>query len=182
MKTASVSCRFCQARVGAEDGDLDKIDRHLENSHDIYHERHLAMLLCFISDQEILTISEKLQSRVESFKKQGVIEYGESIFTVEEVKPSININPIDPAAEIFTLLDSDEEDDVIEVISDEQVQPPEQERRKDQRRSSSPRDRARRRIFSEDLRDSSSNTFQFNNEEVLRSTADDVRSPTARVH
>ena len=51
-KMSSMECRFCHGLVGTEYGEVRKLERHMVNSHDIHFEKHFALALFFISNEE----------------------------------------------------------------------------------------------------------------------------------
>ena len=71
IPSSSLTCRFCHGRVGTEHGQLQKLERHMENCHDMYYEKDFTLVLNILSDEEIRIIVEKIQPRIDSYKKYG---------------------------------------------------------------------------------------------------------------
>ena len=62
-----LECRFCHGLVGTEAGEVRKLERHLEDTHDILFDKEFSLATFFITAEEVTTILSSLESRISLF-------------------------------------------------------------------------------------------------------------------
>lgn len=80
MESLTINCRFCKGKIGAPNGNLGKLESHMQHSHDMYYEKDLAFLLNFLSDGEIQVLVTKLTARMDIFRAVGTLGSDENVF------------------------------------------------------------------------------------------------------
>ena len=85
-RTRYVTCRFCNGRVGTDEGDLTKLEKHMINAHDMLFAKEFSAILNILSQEEVESILSRLELRLTIFKDTGALEYNNNIFE-KVVKP-----------------------------------------------------------------------------------------------
>ena len=62
--TGSITCQLCRASISVKNGTFDKLQHHLETSHEVFYGFEVLMALIFLEDHEKEVIVEKVLPRM----------------------------------------------------------------------------------------------------------------------
>ena len=76
----SIICKFCQIPVEIENGQLGKLNKHMEYCHDMYYDKDFAKILNLLNKSEVKFIIQKLAERVQKLIQLGTFDLDENLF------------------------------------------------------------------------------------------------------
>ena len=82
MSEASVVCQLCNARVSVRAGNLNKLQLHVERSHDVFQDQDIVMALSFLDYNEKEVIIDQVIPRIKTLlDKSKTLDCSEVINT-----------------------------------------------------------------------------------------------------
>ena len=107
MESATIECKLCgmKMRVGQN---MAQVHKHNEKAHDIFYNKELCLSLSLLTDEEIQTLIQKVNPRVEQLDSVGIVTDQKNIFKEVENRHGASRGDID---DIQSLLQDDNSED-----------------------------------------------------------------------
>ena len=107
MESATIECKLCgmKMRVGQN---MAQVHKHNEKAHDIFYNKELCLSLSLLTDEEIQTLIQKVNPRVEQLDSVGIVTDQKNIFEEVENRHEASRGDID---DIQSLLQDDNSED-----------------------------------------------------------------------
>ena len=90
----SFNCIFCKLLISCDGKDLTRFNSHVELEHGVYFKVQLVMCLNFMSEEEVVELTDRLEPRLKEYLDSGEIVKDQNIFQVA-TKPCIPRSPHD---------------------------------------------------------------------------------------
>ena len=116
MESATIECKLCgmKMRVGQN---MAQVHKHNEKAHDIFYNKELCLSLSLLTDEEIQTLIQKVNPRVEQLESVGIVTDQKNIFEEVENRQGASRGDIDDIQSL--LQDDNSEEDSDDDIAEE---------------------------------------------------------------
>ena len=85
MSATLINCPFCKIVISCDGRDLKRFNSHIELEHGVYFKVDLVMCLNFLSEEEVVELTGKLEPRLEQFLEKGETVKGGNIFQTKPI-------------------------------------------------------------------------------------------------